>query len=297
MKKGYYWLKLDVGFYNQKFIKVLKNMEKRHIYIVIYQKMLIESLKNDGRLYFDNFKDTFEEELSLIIDEELEDVRETIEFLKKADLIECNGDEFILKQIDELTGSESNSTKRVRKHRENKKKEKEECKKESITDETLCNVSCNKNVTTDIDIDKDIEKEIDIEKDTDLDKKIENQFVGECVDNNLSKITKLYEQNIGPLYPANRDWFVEVSEKIQYDLFKKAIEICIDKCNVNPFYLKGIIKKWMDQKIYTLEDFESKQNKITNKKSKKQDKLTEVEDVNEDTLKEIKLLEEKLGVV
>ena len=129
MKKGYYWLKLDVGFYNQKFIKVLKNMEKRHIYIVIYQKMLIESLKNDGRLYFDNFKDTFEEELSLIIDEEEEDVRETIEFLKKADLIECNGDEFILKQIDELTGSESNSTKRVRKHRENKKKEKEECKK------------------------------------------------------------------------------------------------------------------------------------------------------------------------
>ena len=38
MKKGYYWLKLDVGFYNQKFIKVLKHMEKRHIYIVIYQK-------------------------------------------------------------------------------------------------------------------------------------------------------------------------------------------------------------------------------------------------------------------
>lgn len=40
-------------------------------------------------------------------------------------------------------------------------------------------------------------------------------------DKNLSKITKLYEANIGPIYPANREWFIEISEKIEAELLNK----------------------------------------------------------------------------
>lgn len=40
-------------------------------------------------------------------------------------------------------------------------------------------------------------------------------------DKNLSEITKLYEANIGPIYPANREWFIEISEKIEAELLNK----------------------------------------------------------------------------
>ena len=71
-----------------------------------------------------------------------------------------------------------------------------------------------------------------------------NECVDEYVNENLAKIIKLYEENIGPIYPANRNYFIELSEKMEWTLFKRAIEICIDKSSVNPAYLKGIIKKW-----------------------------------------------------
>ena len=86
-----------------------------------------------------------------------------------------------------------------------------------------------------------------------------------CVDDNFAKIVKLYEQNIGPVYPANRDWFIELSEKIEPALFSKAIEICIDRSNVTPSYLKGIIRKWTSNKIFTLDMLKSKEIEAKNR--------------------------------
>ncbi|MPN39963.1 hypothetical protein SDC9_187498 [bioreactor metagenome] len=126
-------------------------------------------------------------------------------------------------------------------------------------------------------------------------------------DENLSKITKLYESNIGPIYPANRDWFIEISEKIQADLFNKAIEICIDKSVVTPSYLKGIIKKWINDKIFTLDQYKAKEIELLNKENRistSKNKKTSIEnhedydeEIDEAMLKEIKELEAKLGVV
>ena len=277
MTKKYYWLKIQEDFFRQKEIKSLRKQEKGSTYVIIYQKMLVYSLQNSNKLYFDNIEGSFEEEIALMIDEEVEDVKATLDFLKRTGLIECvNDDEFELVQVKELTGVESESTKRVRKHRENKKSE-SKCN----SDET----SCNKNVTTE----KEIEKDKDIEKDTD----------NKCVDENLKEITKLYEQNIGPLYPANRQWFIEVSEKIPANLFEKAIEICIDKSNVTPSYLKGIIKRWTEQKIFTLDDLNAKQMELVNRKNqlkKKPARNVKVEEIDENMLKEIQLMEEKLGI-
>ena len=121
MAKKFFWLKIQEDFYRQKEIKFLRQLDRGATYIIIYQKMLISSLKNGNKLYYDNFKDTFEEELALLIDEDVKDVKYTIDFLKKANLIESESDdEYILTQVQELTGVESESAKRVRKHRENK---------------------------------------------------------------------------------------------------------------------------------------------------------------------------------
>lgn len=327
MAKTYFWLKIQDEFFRQKEIKILRNMERGAVYIIIYQKMLLYSLKNESKLFFDNLQDTFEEELALLFDEKVEDVKATVDFLKKANLMECvSCDEFLLLQVNELTGRESETTKRVRKHRENKTAEDLDKKEESTKEECDEKVEesnetfCNKNVTPYIDI--ELEKELEKEKELHIDlnkglhknkkqnKKSKNKLVNECVDEyeneNLAKIIKLYEENIGPIYPANRNYFIELSEEMEWTLFKRAIEICIDKSSVNPAYLKGIIKKWQDQNIHTLKDLKAKEMEMANKnkypvendleKHKLKNKSIKKEKIDEKMLAEMNDLEKKLGV-
>ena len=321
MAKKFFWLKIQEDFYRQKEIKFLRQLDRGATYIIIYQKMLISSLKNGNKLYYDNFKDTFEEELALLIDEDVKDVKYTIDFLKKANLIESESDdEYILTQVQELTGVESESAKRVRKHRENKNKDKNDKDDDEDKDKDINNNKdvteknlCNENVTLDIDTEsqKELNKELDKDTKTYSNKKSKKKSVNKCVDENFAKITKIYELNMGPIYPASFQYFAELSDKFQYELFEKAIEICIDKSNMTPSYLKGIIKKWDDQKIYTLKDFEAKQIEFLNKKQqdkKNSSKYTnsseyknsnneQVEDekIDEDMLAEIENLEGKMG--
>ena len=79
MAKRYYWLKLPDDFFRQKPIKKLRKIAGGDTYTVIYLKMLLISLKNDGKLYFDGVEDNFCEELALELDEEEE--KDIIDFL------------------------------------------------------------------------------------------------------------------------------------------------------------------------------------------------------------------------
>lgn len=349
MAKTYFWLKIQDEFFRQKEIKILRNMERGAIYIIIYQKMLLHSLKNESKLFFDNLQDTFEEEMALLLDEKVEDVKATVDFLEKANLMECvSSDEFLLLQVNELTGRESETTKRVRKHRatkteedsdekveESTKKDKEPEKEDKVIankvnviinddedtlkgDETFCNKNVTPYIDTKLEEELKKEKELHIDLNKGLHKnkkqkknkksknKLVNEYVDESVNKNLSKIIKLYEENIGPIYPANRNYFIELSENIEWTLFKRAIEICIDKSSVNPAYLKGIIKKWQEQNIYTLEALKAKEMVISNKskypvendieKHKLKNKSSKKEKIDEKMLAEMNDLEKKLGV-
>lgn len=315
MGKKYYWLKVQRNFFRQKSVKKLKQSENGNEKVLIYLELLALSLENDNKLIFEYVEDTFAKDLALEIDEDPKLVEETLEYLKKQNLIECVSEsEYVLLETFELTGSEDKTTKRVRKHRESKKDNIiEEIETHSNKNETLCNADethSNKNETLEKekDIDIEIEKDKYINKEkacvTYLSDKTKKIKTG---DKNLSKITKLYESNIGPIYPANRDWFIEISQQIESDLFNKAIEICIDKSVVTPSYLKGIIKKWTNDKIFTLDQYKAKEIELLNKENRvsgsKNKKISIKnhedydEEIDKDLLKEMKELEAKLGVV
>lgn len=315
MGKKYYWLKVQRNFFRQKSVKKLKQSENGNEKVLIYLELLALSLENDNKLIFEYVEDTFAKDLALEIDEDPKLVEETLDYLKKQNLIECVSEsEYVLLETFELTGSEDKTTKRVRKHRESKKDNIiEEIETHSNKNETLCNADethGNKNETLEKekDIDKEIEKDKYINKEkacvTYLSDKTKKIKTG---DKNLSKITKLYESNIGPIYPANRDWFMEISQQIEADLFNKAIEICIDKSVVTPSYLKGIIKKWTNDKIFTLDQYKAKEMELLNKENRvsgpKNKKISMEnhedydEEIDKDLLKEMKELEAKLGVV
>lgn len=165
MGKKYYWLKVQRNFFRLKSVKKLKKSENGNEKVLIYLELLALYLENDNKLIFEYVEDTFAQDLALEIDEDLKRVKETLDYLKSQNLIESVSEsEYVLLEAFELTGSEDKTTKRIRKHRENKKDNTiEEIETHCNKNETVCNADethGNKNETLekDIDIDKEIEK-------------------------------------------------------------------------------------------------------------------------------------------
>lgn len=96
-----------------------------------------------------------------------------------------------------------------------------------------------------------------------------SMYIEQAVDNSLKEFKKLYEENVGVVYPVTAEWLLEVSNEVDIRVFKRAIEICAERMSMNLSYLKGILKKWKDANITTYEQLESYKLQHENKKSKK----------------------------
>lgn len=155
--KKYYWLKLKDDFFRDKRIKKLRRIAGGDTYTVIYLKMQLLSIKNNGVLIYEGIEDNFAEELALELDEDTENVKVTLAFLHGNGMIEeTEQDHYLMTETIKCIGSESTSAERVRKHREKKAQKMLQCN----TDVTASNTEKEK--------DKERELELDIEKETDL---------------------------------------------------------------------------------------------------------------------------------
>lgn len=116
--KRYYWLKLKDDFFRQKEIKQLRRIAGGDSFTIIYLKMLLRSLKDDGKLFYEGVDDDFVSELALDIDEDVENVKMTVAFLMaKGILVQSSTDEYALLTAGEMTGSEGYSAERMRRLR------------------------------------------------------------------------------------------------------------------------------------------------------------------------------------
>ena len=93
---------------------------------------------------------------------------------------------------------------------------------------------------------------------------INNNNICIYTEENLASMSKLYQENIGLANGIVGEYLIEISDKIEVPLFKRAVEICAEKGNNNLGYLKGIIKKWLEKNITTLEQL--KAYELQNKK-------------------------------
>ncbi len=122
MEKRYYWLQLRSEFFTQKEIKKLRKIAGGDTYTIIYLKMLLVAIKQDNKLYFEGVEDTFPEELALELNEEVENVNVTLNYLKRQGLLKVlNEAEFSLIQCEEMVGSETDAARRKRASRERQK--------------------------------------------------------------------------------------------------------------------------------------------------------------------------------
>lgn len=149
MGKRYYWLKLPDDFFRQKPIKKLRRIAGGDTYTIIYLKMLLVSLKNEGKLFFDGVEENFTEEIALELDEEEENVKVTVQFLMAQGLLQLiDESEYELTECSRMVGSESASAERMRRLRDKKTSQ------------------CDIGVTQQLHL-SDVEKEIEIDKDKD----------------------------------------------------------------------------------------------------------------------------------
>lgn len=124
MAKKYYWLKLKNKFFDDIAVKKMRTFTDGDTYVVIYLRMQLMSLPNEGVLFYDGVEDDFASEMALSLGEKVENVRETLALLERYGLIEqqCD-DKFMLTAVPEVVGKECESAARVRRHRAGKKAE------------------------------------------------------------------------------------------------------------------------------------------------------------------------------
>ena len=210
MAKKYFWLKLKDDFFNQKEIKMLRKLAGGDTFTVIYLKILLLSLKNDGRVYYDGIARNMVEEIALEIDEETENVQLTFNYLQTKGLLIFNSDDEVeLSNIHQMIGSETAAASRMRKSR-GKKEIEAECN--NVTPEL-------RQSYTEIEIEKEIENTKSDKSDS---ASIFTKFCNEVVDYLNQKAKSNFKATTKATQTKIR---ARLAEGFRVDDFKKVIDI------------------------------------------------------------------------
>ena len=227
--KRYFWIQLTQDFFKSKEMKLLRKIAGGDTHTIIYLKMMLISLEDGGRIYYDGLADNLAEELSLVIDENIEDIKITLIFLESKGLLTRKSErDYFLEQVPEMVGSETASTRRSRKHREFQKA-------------LQCNTDATKR-NGDIDIDKDIDNDIDKEKDIDKD------------ENPIEIIVEEYQSRIAMLDGTQFEILKEfvTLDGMEAKVVLKAIGLAADNGKRNFSYIRAILTNWKNDGVLTI---------------------------------------------
>lgn len=121
-QKRYFWLKLKEDWFSGTTEKYLKSLPAWDSLLITYLKIQLMSLKTEGFLKYERLLPSAEEEIAMLIDEPVNNVRLLINVLLKTGAIERLDDNSLyLLSLQNLIGSEGSSTDRVRRFRERQK--------------------------------------------------------------------------------------------------------------------------------------------------------------------------------
>lgn len=254
--KRYYWIQLAQDFFKSKEMKLLRKIAGGDTHTIIYLKMMLISLEDGGHIYYDGLADNLAEEIALVIDENVEDIKITLIFLESKGLLTRNSDrDYFLEQVPEMVGSETASARRVRKFRENQ-----------------LTLQCNNDVTKrngDIDIEKDIDKEIEKENN----KTIVSSSLSENLKHSGIRLNNKQHQQLLDYVGL---------DGMSFDMLNRAIEITSEVHQPSFKYLRGILENWKKKGFTTIEqvdenDRKYKEGKNYNRSGQQNDKTLEQE--------------------
>lgn len=252
--KRYYWFRLHKDFFQKKEIKRLRRVAGGDTYTIIYLKMLLRSIVDGGKLYFDGYEETFVSELALDIDEDEQNVQITVNYLlKNGLLLECEADEYYLPEASNNTGSETAAASRMRKLR-NKSKE---LNSNNVTQE--CNnvtsmlQECSQPLQTcygeiekeienrDIDIDRDIDRhrDRDITISTTRDKEKEKKTLSPVLN---IEIYDLWVEHFGVISSYVKGILDDLVSEYGLQATSEAVNIAKERGKSSIRYVEGVLK-------------------------------------------------------
>lgn len=165
MSKKYFWLKLNVDFFEREEVKLIENMPNGKEYIIFYMKLLLKSANSDGKLLFKDVIPYTEDMLATVTGINVDVVRTAVKLFLKLGLMQklSDGALFML-ETQKMIGCETEYAKKKREYREKKKVEALEDKSRTKKDIVPINEKTKKDIVL-----QEIEKDIDIEEDIDID--------------------------------------------------------------------------------------------------------------------------------
>lgn len=225
--KKYYYLKLKDNFYDSEQLIILQNMQDGYLYSDILMKLYLRSLKNEGKLMFNNMIPYTPQVLAQVVRHQVGTVEKALKIFQELGLIEIldNGAIYMM-DIQNFIGKSSTEADRIRNFRK------------QISMENKGFVQMYNKSTPEIEIDKEID--IDIEKD----------------------IYNYIETNFGRT--LNQVEIEQVQKWLSlYDIeiIKEAIKTALLQNKKNFKYITGILNNWKDKTLDEIKQDDSKSDK------------------------------------
>lgn len=252
--KKYYYLKLRDNFFDNDDIAILESMPDGILYSNILLKLYLRSLKNNGKLMFNDRIPYNAQMLSTITRQPIAVVEKAVGIFKEMGLIEMldNGAIYML-DIQNFIGSSNTEADRKREYRRKIALE----KGQKLLGHLSGQMSDEQAPEIEIEIEnRDIKENRDIEE------------IDSAKDNYHAAIAGYYQSRIGVLDGRQFEQLIDYIkfDHMEYELVKLAIDKAADNSKRNFGYVNSILKNWAQNGIKTTVQQEEEQSNFNKSK-------------------------------
>ena len=245
--KKYYYLKLRENFFDNDDVAILESMPDGILYSNILLKLYLRSLKNNGKLMFNDRIPYNAQMLSTITRQPVAVVEKAVGIFKEMGLIEVldNGAIYML-DIQNFIGSSNTEADRKREYRQKIALEKGK--------KLLGHLSGQMSDEQAPEIEKEIEKEIDVDE------------------NSVALIVEEYQSRIAPLDGTQFEILKEfiTLDGMEAKVVLKAIGLAADNGKRNFSYIRAILTNWKNDGVLTIAAVEERERQYRESKIKGQ---------------------------
>lgn len=255
--KKYYYLRVKENFYDSDEMIILESMPDGFLYSNILIKLYLRSLKNNGKLMFNDRIPFNSEMLSKITRHPVAVVEKAVSIFKKMNLIDVldNGAIFML-DIESFIGKSNTEADRKRDYRRRIEKEKQKLLLGHLSGQ----MSDEHPPELEIEKEKEKEKEIEIDIEKDLEK------------NTLKIIVDEYQSRISPIDGIQFETLKEfiTLDGMEPDVVLKAISLAADNGKRNFSYIRAILQNWKNDGLLSIAAVNERERKFQESKTKGQ---------------------------
>lgn len=249
--KKYYYLRVKENFYDSDEMIILESMPDGFLYSNILIKLYLRSLKNNGKLMFNDRIPFNSEMLSKITRHPVAVVEKAVSIFKEMNLIDVldNGAIFML-DIESFIGKSNTEADRKRDYRRRIDREKQKILLGHLSGQ----------MSDEHPPELEIEKEIEIDIEKDLEK------------NTLKIIVDEYQSRISPIdgiqFEILKDFIT--LDGMEPDVILKAISLAADNGKRNFSYIRAILQNWKNDGLLSIAAVNERERKFQESKTKGQ---------------------------